>query len=49
MLPDQDFITYEVDKASQKHLKSIADAAKNCQKLILATDPDREGQFHGIL
>ena len=33
------------DKAKQ--LKAIADAAKNADALILATDPDREGRSAG--
>ena len=37
-------IKYEVDKKSSKHVKDIVDAMKTCDKLILATDPDREGE-----
>ncbi len=43
--PDEDFsMDYEVDANSAKHLKEIAKAAKNADTLILATDPDREGE-----
>ncbi len=43
--PDQDFaMTYEVDDDAKKHISAIAKAAKNSDKLILATDPDREGE-----
>ena len=35
---------WEVDSFSKKYLKEIADAAKNSEKIILATDPDREGE-----
>src|SRR5579871_2076357 len=43
--PDEDFaMIWEVDARAQKRLKDIADALKNADKLILATDPDREGE-----
>ena len=43
--PDQDFaMLWEVDPDSRKHLKAIADALKDDPALILATDPDREGE-----
>jgi len=43
--PDQDFkMEWEVDSFSKKYLKEITDAAKNSSKIILATDPDREGE-----
>jgi DNA topoisomerase I len=43
--PDQDFaMLWEVDTDSRKHLKAIADALKDDPNLILATDPDREGE-----
>ena len=35
---------WEVDPFSKKYLKEITDAAKNSDKIILATDPDREGE-----
>ncbi len=35
---------WEVDSFSKKYLKEITDAAKNSEKIILATDPDREGE-----
>ena len=45
VLPDQDFeMTWEVDPASQKRMKEIADAVKGANGLFLATDPDREGE-----
>lgn len=43
--PDEDFaMTYETDPDSKKHLSAIAKAAKGADTLILATDPDREGE-----
>ena len=43
--PDNDFkMEWEVDSFSKKYLKEITDAAKNSSKIILATDPDREGE-----
>ena len=43
--PDQDFkMEWEVDSFSKKYLKEIIDAAKDSSKIILATDPDREGE-----
>ncbi|HEX5508120.1 MAG TPA: type I DNA topoisomerase, partial [Pseudolabrys sp.] len=43
--PDQDFrMVWEVDDKSQKRLNDIARALKGADKLILATDPDREGE-----
>merc|ERR1712096_493017 len=35
---------WEVDSFSKKYLKDITEAAKNSSKIILATDPDREGE-----
>ncbi|MXU66846.1 type I DNA topoisomerase [Oceanomicrobium pacificus] len=35
---------WEVDSKSQKHVRAIADALKDDDRLILATDPDREGE-----
>ena len=35
---------WEVDSFSKKYLKEITDAAKESSKIILATDPDREGE-----
>ncbi len=37
-------MTWEVGNDSRKHLKAIADALKEDNALILATDPDREGE-----
>jgi len=43
--PDKDFkMEWEVDSFSKKYLKEITDAAKDSSKIILATDPDREGE-----
>ena len=43
--PDEDFaMSWEVDAKAQKRLNEIAEAAKGADKLILATDPDREGE-----
>ncbi len=42
---DNDFdMTWEVGSDSRKHVKAIADALKDDNALILATDPDREGE-----
>src|SRR5258705_557413 len=43
--PDKDFeMHWDVDGRSQKVMKEITEAVKNADKLILATDPDREGE-----
>ena len=43
--PDADFaMSWEVAAESKKHVKAIADALKDDPTLILATDPDREGE-----
>ena len=43
--PDQGFeMTWEVASDSKKHVKAIADALAEDNALILATDPDREGE-----
>ena len=43
--PDKDFeMHWDVDPKSQKIMKEISDAVKKADKLILATDPDREGE-----
>ena len=43
--PDADFeMLWEVASDSKKHIKAITDALKNDPELILATDPDREGE-----
>src|SRR6056297_976832 len=42
---DNDFdMKWEVGNDSRKHVKAIADALKDDNNLILATDPDREGE-----
>ena len=43
--PDDDFaMIWEVDGRGAKRVKEIADAMKSADGLILATDPDREGE-----
>ncbi|HJT43149.1 MAG TPA: type I DNA topoisomerase [Rhizomicrobium sp.] len=43
--PDDDFsMTWDVDARAASKIKDIAAAVKNADKLILATDPDREGE-----
>ena len=43
--PEHDFeMKWEVASDSRKHVKAIADALKDDNELILATDPDREGE-----
>lgn len=43
--PDEDFaMSWEVDGRGAKQLAAIAEAAKGADKIILATDPDREGE-----
>ena len=43
--PEADFrMIWEVDDKSQKRLNDIVRAVKGANKLILATDPDREGE-----
>src|ERR1700722_18483231 len=45
VLPDQDFaMTWDIDPKAAKRLNDIADALKGADTLILATDPDREGE-----
>jgi DNA topoisomerase-1 len=43
--PDEDFaMDWEVDPKASKRLSEIAEAVKGAERLILATDPDREGE-----
>src|SRR5690242_4032591 len=45
VLPAEDFaMSWEVDGKSEKHLKTILEAARSADRLFLATDPDREGE-----
>ncbi len=45
VVPDQDFeMHWDVEPKAQKRLDEIAKAVKGANKLILATDPDREGE-----
>lgn len=43
--PDDDFaMSWETDNKSSRHLNEIATALKATDRLVLATDPDREGE-----
>jgi len=43
--PAEDFaMDWQVDEKAEKHIKAIALAMKDADGLILATDPDREGE-----
>lgn len=43
--PDNDFaMTWEFSPVGKKHLNDIIAALKDCDTLILASDPDREGE-----
>ena len=43
--PDEDFtMDWETDAKSEKQIREIASAVKGAEQLILATDPDREGE-----
>jgi DNA topoisomerase-1 len=43
--PDKNFaMIYEIDPDSEKRVKEIAKALKGADQLLLATDPDREGE-----
>lgn len=45
VLPDQDFaMTWELSQGGQKRLKDIISAVKDADTIILASDPDREGE-----
>ena len=45
VLPDNDFeMSWEVESDSQRVVNEIAKAVKGSSRLILATDPDREGE-----
>ncbi len=45
VLPDQDFeMLWEEDGKAAKVMREIADAVRGADKVILATDPDREGE-----
>ena len=45
VLPDDDFsMTWEIGDRSKKQLNEIIQAARGADSLILATDPDREGE-----
>ena len=43
--PEKNFeMLWEIDSFSKKYLKEITDAVEESDKIILATDPDREGE-----
>ena len=43
--PDEDFsMSWELDSQSKKRIADIASLVKTTDKLVLATDPDREGE-----
>ena len=43
--PDNDFaMSWEEQAAASKRLNEIAKAVKSADRLVLATDPDREGE-----
>jgi len=43
--PDQDFsMRYALIERNKKHVDAIAKAAENATQILLATDPDREGE-----
>ncbi|RMF75606.1 MAG: type I DNA topoisomerase [Alphaproteobacteria bacterium] len=43
--PEHDFkMTWRIDPKAQKHVRAIAEETKKADRLILATDPDREGE-----
>jgi len=45
VLPDDDFaMSWEIDAKASKRLSEIAEVAKTADCVILATDPDREGE-----
>jgi DNA topoisomerase-1 len=45
VLPDDDFaMSWEVDVRASKRMSEIAEAARKADRVILATDPDREGE-----
>jgi DNA topoisomerase-1 len=45
VIPEQDFfMRFEVIDRSQKHVDDIVRRYKKCSELLLATDPDREGE-----
>ncbi len=45
VLPDEDFaMSWEIDAKASKRLSEIAEVAKRSDRVILATDPDREGE-----
>ncbi len=45
VLPDNDFaMTWELSSGGKKRLQDILKAVKSCDTIVLASDPDREGE-----
>ncbi len=45
VVPDDDFaMSWEIDPKASKRISELAEAAKKADRVILATDPDREGE-----
>lgn len=45
VVPENDFeMKYKISSSASKAVKQLVDAMKECDKLILAPDPDREGE-----
>ncbi|MGB2322246.1 MAG: toprim domain-containing protein, partial [Candidatus Puniceispirillaceae bacterium] len=45
VLPDEDFaMKWQVSSGSERHIGDITKALRGADRLILATDPDREGE-----
>lgn len=45
VLPEEDFaMKYEISSKSSKYVNEIVSSAKKADKIVLATDPDREGE-----
>lgn len=45
VLPEDDFnIKYEISEKAEKYVSEIVKSAKKAEEIILATDPDREGE-----
>ena len=43
--PDEDFaMTWELSPGGKKRIQDIVKAVKDCDTIILASDPDREGE-----
>ncbi len=45
VMPDDDFaMSWEIDPKASKRISELTEAAKKADRVILATDPDREGE-----